>query len=100
MKDKALKKLRVVVLDREERARRILKQETDWDGEFPIQFSYYGGSTIEEIGELGDQLNIIHVSGDDHCLWLGDAVSASILFLLAHDLVKDPSVLAKRESFK
>ena len=100
MKDKALKKLRVVVLDREERAKRILKREADWDGEFPIPVSYYGGSTIEEIEELGDQLNIVHVSGDDRCLWLGDAVSASILFLLAHDLVKDPAVLAKRESFK
>lgn len=96
MEDKALKKMRVVVLDREKRAQKILKQEAGWDGKFPIPVTFAGGCKLTELDE---DFNLIHASGDDQCCWLGDAVSAAILYLRGHDLIKDKSVLAKRKTF-
>ena len=93
--NKAVRKLRVVTLDREKRAKRFLKTEAGWDGKFPIPVSYEGGA---KVGELDKDFNLIHASADDRCLWVGDAVSAAILYLRGHNLVKDQAVLAKRNT--
>ena len=95
--DKALRKMRVVVPNRERRAKRFLKNEAGWDGNFPIPVTYFGGV---KVSELGDDFNMIHASADDQCYWVGDAVSAAILYLKGHNLVKDQTVLAKRKTFK
>ena len=95
--DKALRKMRVVVPDREKRAKGFLKNEAGWDGRFPIPVTYVGGA---KVSELGEDFNLIHASADDQCYWVGDAVSAAILYLRGHNLVKDQAVLAKRKTFK
>ena len=95
--DKVLRKMRVVTLDREKRAKKILKQEANWDGKLPIPVSYAGGA---KISELDEDFNLIHASADDQCYWVGDVVSAAILFLRGHNLVKDEAILAKRKTFK
>ena len=91
------KRMAIVTADREERAKRILKNEAGWDGKFPIPVAYFGGA---KVSELCEDFNLIHASADDQCCWVGDAVSACVLFLRGHDLVKDPEVLSKRKTFK
>ena len=95
--DKAMRKLRVITLDREKRAKGFLKNEAGWDGRFPIPVTYVGGV---KVGELGKDFNLIHASADDQCYWVGDATSAAILYLRGHNLVKDKVVLAKRKTFR
>jgi len=96
--DKAMRRLRVVTLDKEIRARKSLKSDAGWDGKFPIPVSYFGGSRVEELDD--EMLNLIHVSADDQCIWVGDAVSAAFLYRRGHNLVNDPDILAKRKTFK
>lgn len=95
--DKAMRKMRVVVPDREKRAKGFLKNEAGWDGKLPIPVSYFGGV---KLSELSEDFNLIHASADDQCYWVGDAVSAVILYRRGHNLVKDQTVLAKRKTFK
>ena len=94
--DKALRKMRVVVLDREKRAKRILKSETNWDGRFPIPVTWFGGVSMEELAGI----DLIHTSGDDKCIWVGNAVSALVLYMKGHSLVENETVLAKRKTFR
>ena len=94
--NKAMRKLRVVTLDREKRAKRILKQETNWDGKLPIPVEWFGGASMEELAGI----DLIHTSGDDQCIWVGNAVSALVLYMKGHSLVEDGTVLAKRKTFK
>jgi len=96
--DKTTRKLRIVTLDREKCAREFLISEAGWDGKFPIPVAYFGAMKIKDLNE--EMLNLVHVSGDDQAIWVGDAVSASILYLKGHDLVKNPDILAKRSTFK
>ena len=96
--DKAMRKMRVVVPDREKREKGFLRNEAGWDGKFPIPVSYFGGSRVEELSE--EVLNLIHVSADDHCIWVGDAISAAFLYRRGHNLVMDQAVLVKRKTFK
>lgn len=98
MQDEALKKLRQVSDDREERAKRILKQEAGWDGKYPIPVSYFGASKVKELEQM-DEFDLIHSSGDDRCFWVNTAVSALILYFRGHDLIKDQRVLLKRKTF-
>jgi len=92
------KKMRTVSDDREDRARRILKAEAGWDGEYPIPVSYFGGSKLKEL-EILSEFDLLHCSADDQCIWVETAISACILFLRGHDLVKDKRILAKRVTF-
>lgn len=94
---KEMRKLRIVTLDREKRAKGFLKNEAGWDGKFPIPVTYSGGV---KLSELGEDFNLIHASADDQCYWVGNATSAAILYLRGHNLVKDETVLAKRKTFK
>jgi len=96
--DKAVRKLRVITLDKEERVRKSLMRDAGWDGKFPIPVSYFGGVKMKELDD--EVLNLIHVSADDHCIWVGDAVSAAFLYRRGHNLVNDPSILSKRKTFK
>ena len=97
MEDKALSKMRIVIPNREKRAKGFLKNEAGWDGKFPIPVTYVGGA---KVSELGEDFNLIHASADDQCYWVGDAVSAAILYLRGHNLVNDKTILAKRKTFK
>ena len=94
--DKAMRKLRVVTLDREKRAKRILRQETNWDGKLPIPVTWFGGVSMEELAGI----DLVHTSGDDKCIWVGNAVSALVLYMKGHSLVEDDAVLNKRKTFK
>lgn len=94
--DKAIRKLHVVTLNREKRAKRILKQETNWDGKLPIPVEWFGGASMEELAGI----DLVHTSGDDKCIWVGNAVSALILYMKGHSLVEDKAVLIKRKTFK
>ena len=91
-----MRELHVVTLDREKRAKRILKQETNWDGKLPIPITWFGGANMEELAGI----DLIHTSGDDQCIWVKNAVSALVLYMKGHSLVEDKSVLAKRKTFK
>lgn len=93
--DKALKKMRVVTPDREKLAERILRQETGWDGKFPIPVTYYGGAERDDMQDL----NLLHADDDSRCFWFRDAASALVMFLKGHDLVTDPSILGKRAAY-
>ena len=95
--DKALRKLRIVTLDREKRAKGFLKNEAGWNGKLPIPVTYAGGV---KLSELGEDFNLINASADDQCYWVGNATSAAILYRRGHNLVKDQAVLAKRKTFK
>lgn len=93
--DKAVKKLRPVSSNKNGLAKRILLQNTDWDGKYPIAVKWYGGSVPQDMFDI----NILHTSGDDRVFWVKDATSAAILFLKGHDIVNDPRILAKRKTF-
>ena len=96
--DRALRRMRVVIPDEEKRAKGFLRNEAGWDGKFPIPVSYFGGAKVKELDE--EMLNLIHVSADDQCIWVGDAVSAAFLYRRGHNLVMDQTVLDKRNTFK
>ena len=91
------KRMHVVSGDREERAVRILKMEAGWDGKFPIPVYYFGSTKLND--SVVNEIDVLHCSGDDKCLWVGTAVSALLLFFRGHDLVKDEKILAKRATF-
>lgn len=98
-----LKTMRVFSADREKRSKRIMRNEGDWDGIYPIPMSYQGGITIGELTKLSDideDFDLIQCSGDDMCFWCGNAITASLLFICGHNFVSNPDVLAKRETFK
>jgi len=84
-----------VVSPEEERAQEILRQKAGWDGGYPIAVKWEGKATPEDLKNL----SIIQASGDDHCWWLRDAVSALVLFKKGHSLETSPLVLAKRVTF-
>ena len=94
--DKAVKKLHIVTLDREKSAKKILERETNWDRKFPIPITWFGGASMKEFAGI----DLIHTSGDDHCIWVGNAVSALVLYMKGHSIIEDKAVLAKRKTFK
>ena len=93
---KTVEGARIVTPDRKELAKRLLKDEAGWDGKKPIPVKWFGGAGEEDL--LG--IDLINTSGDDHCFWVKDPISALVLFLKGHDLEHDSGVLAKRKTFK
>lgn len=96
MKDKALRKLRVVIPDEEELAKRFLKSDFGWDGKYPIPVSWFGCKDIKELEDIDD---LIHLSGDDHCIWVGTAATAYALCNKGYSIIVEKLVLAKRKTF-
>jgi hypothetical protein len=88
--------MHVVVPDREKLAKRILKEEAHWDGKKPIPVKWLGAAGTDDLSGI----ELVHTSGDDHCFWVADPISAMVLFLKGHDLERNPDVLAKRKTFK
>jgi hypothetical protein len=93
--DKTSRKMRVVTPDREKLAKRLLKSEAGWDGKRPIPVKWLGAAGADDLGGI----ELVHVSGDDCCLWVADPISAMVIFLKGHDLEHDSGVLAKRKTF-
>jgi hypothetical protein len=85
-----------VVSPEEERAQEILRQKAGWDGGYPIAVKWDGNAQSEDVKKV----KVIQASGDDHCYWVADAVSALVLFEKGHSLETSPLVLAKRVTFR
>lgn len=89
------KGMQVALPDREELAKKTLMEMADWDGNFPIPVKWLGGICMKDL----HCLQIVHISGDDSCLWVANAVSALVLYYLGHDLETNTQILEKRKSY-
>lgn len=64
--------------------------------QYPIPFSYEGDAEIDDF----KQISIVHMSGDDSCMWIADQESALSLIRKGHHVIKDPMVQEKREAYR
>lgn len=72
-----------------------LLKERGWDGKYPIPVVLKGNVKQSDLNKIG----IVNFSGDDQCLWITNAESALILLDSSHELVKDSTILAKKDAF-
>jgi hypothetical protein len=84
-----------VTPNKEKLAKRLLKEESKWDGKYPIPMTWFEGGRIEDLGAV----DLVLISEEDKCCWIANAVSAMVLYLKGYCVVKDPKILAKRKEF-
>ena len=64
--------------------------------EYPIPITYEGNATVDDLR----QVSVVHLSGDDSCVWVADTESASFLIEKGHHVVKDENIQQKREAYR
>ena len=64
--------------------------------EYPIPISIEGNAAIRDL----DQISVVHISGDDKCIWVADVESALSLIHNGHHVIKDPQILKNREAYR
>ena len=64
--------------------------------QYPIPMSFEGNASISDL----DQISVVHISGDDHCIWVADYDSALFLIHNGHHVVKDENIQQKREAYR
>lgn len=63
---------------------------------YPIPVTLEGKAFL---GELRDSLKIVHISGDDHCMWVADRESARLLVSKGHEIITDSRVLKSQAAY-